>query len=152
MCVIQRLLVRVHCTFPSNYWSNEDAHSPTGLRLSISDDVVSQNILAELPVQEGFSPASLFNGNSGFSAGTPVIFEFNSTPDADTLPADGGSAIITIDMNTGEQLEVRAQVIDYAQSDRVSSVSDVIEIFHALIGLRPRHTCRDNQRLRPCRA
>jgi hypothetical protein len=114
--------------FPSSYWSEEDANSPTGLRLSISDDVISPEILAELPVQDGFSPAGLFNGDSGFSAGTPVIFEFNSTPDADTLPADGGSAIIAIDMNTGEQLEVRAQVSDYAQSDRVSSVSDVIEI------------------------
>jgi hypothetical protein len=114
--------------FPSSYWSEEDANSPTGLRLSISDDVISPEILAELPVQDGFSPAGLFNGDSGFSAGTPVIFEFNSTPDADTLTADGGSAIIAIDMNTGEQLEVRAQVSDYAQSDRVSSVSDVIEI------------------------
>ena len=46
--------------FPSNYWSNEDANSPTGLRLSISDDVISQEILAELPVQDGFSPAGLF--------------------------------------------------------------------------------------------
>ena len=119
------------CTlpFPSNYWSEQDANSPTGMHLNFSDDSIRPEILAELPVQDGFSPAGLFNGDSGFSAGTPVIFEFNSTPDADTLPADGGSAIIAIDMNTGEQLEVRAQVSDYAQSDRVSSVSDVIEIF-----------------------
>ena len=115
--------------FPSNYWSNEDANSPTGLRLSISDDVISQEILAELPVQDGFSPAGLFNGDSGFSAGTPVVFEFNSAPDAATLPSDGGSAVIAIDINTGEQLDIRAQVSDYAQSDRVSSVSEVIEIF-----------------------
>ncbi|MBV1960049.1 MAG: hypothetical protein KUG48_00395 [Oleibacter sp.] len=119
------------CTlpFPSNYWSEQDANSPTGMHLNFSDDSIRPEILAELPVQDGFSPAGLFNGDSGYSAATPVIFEFNSTPDADTLPADGGSAIIAIDMNTGEQLEVRAQVSDYAQSDRVSSVSDVIEIF-----------------------
>ena len=119
------------CTlpFPSNYWSEQDANSPTGMHLNFSDDSIRPEILAELPVQDGFSPAGLFNGDSGYSAATPVIFEFNSTPDADTLPADGGSAIIAIDMNTGEQLEVRAQVSDYAQSDRVSSVSEVIEIF-----------------------
>lgn len=119
------------CTlpFPSNYWSEQDVNSPTGMRLSFSDDSIRPEILAELPVQDGFSPAGLFNGDSGYSAATPVVFEFNSTPDAESLAANAGSAVIAIDMNTGEQLDVRALISEYSQSDRVSEVSDVIEIY-----------------------
>ncbi|MFT4530614.1 MAG: hypothetical protein ACI9NA_000502 [Gammaproteobacteria bacterium] len=119
------------CTlpFPSNYWSEQDAGSPTGIRLRVADETIRPEILAQLPVQDGFSPAGLFDGDSGFSAGTPVVFEFNSEPDAASLPTDGGSAIIAIDMNTGEQLDIRTSISEYAKSDKVSAPANVIEVF-----------------------
>ncbi|MDF1763674.1 MAG: hypothetical protein P1U57_09710, partial [Oleibacter sp.] len=119
------------CTipFPSNYWAVQDVSSPTGMRLHVPDETVRPEILAQLPIQDGFSPAGLFDGDSGFSAGTPVVFEFNSTPDAASLPTDGGSAVIAIDMTTGQQLDIRTLISDYALSDKVSAPANVIEVF-----------------------
>ncbi|MDF1763675.1 MAG: hypothetical protein P1U57_09715 [Oleibacter sp.] len=119
------------CTipFPSNYWSIQDSSSPTGTSLKISDNAIRPAIHNQLPFQDGFTLSGLFDGDSGFSAGTPVVFEFNSAPDAASLPTDGGSAVIAIDMTTGEQIDIRTLISDYALSDKVSATANVMEVF-----------------------
>ncbi len=111
--------------FPSNYWAVTDQTSPTGKRLSINDGVLRDAVLAELPVEDGYTPSGIFNGASGFSAASAVVFEFLSTPDPETLE----DAVVAIDLTTGLEVPIRAQVSDYAASDDVSFPSHVVEIF-----------------------
>ena len=111
--------------FPSDYWSVTDQTSPTGKRLQINDGVLRDAVLAELPVEDGFSPAGVFNGDSGFSAASAVVFEFLSAPD----PATVEGSVIAIDLTTGLRVPVRAQVSEYAASDLVSFPSQVVEVF-----------------------
>ncbi|MBQ0781063.1 MAG: hypothetical protein KBT79_09680 [Thalassolituus oleivorans] len=115
--------------FPSNYWSLDDSNSPTGKRLSVPNGVVRDEVIAQLPVDDGFTPEGIFNNFSGFSAATPVTFEFTSAPDAATLPYDGGTAVMAFDLTTGEQVAIRTKVSDYAQSDKVTEKTHVIEVF-----------------------
>lgn len=111
--------------FPSDYWSENDQTSPTGKRLSMNDGILRDIVLEELPVEDGFSLSQMFNGASGYSAASAVIFEFLSTPDPETVE----DAVRAIDLTTGLEVPVRAQVSEYAASDDVSFSSHVVEIF-----------------------
>lgn len=115
--------------FPSTYWMVDDGMSPTGKTIQVSNDLVRPEIIAQLPVEEGFSPEGLFNGDSGFSAASAAVFEFNSAPAADSLPEDGGSAVIAIDLTTGEEVAIRTLISEYAQSDKVNGTAHVIEVY-----------------------
>lgn len=111
--------------FPSDYWSVDDQTSPTGKRLSMNDGILRDVVLEELPAEDGFTPSQMFNGASGYSAASAVVFEFLSTPDPATLE----DAVRAIDLTTGLEVPVRAQVSEYAASDKVSFPSHVVEIF-----------------------
>jgi len=115
--------------FPSTYWMQDDAMSPTGKTIQVSNAMVRPEIIAQLPVDEGFSPEGLFNGDSGFSAASAAVFEFGSAPLADTLPENGGDAVVAIDLTTGERISVRALISDYAQSDKVNGTAHVVEVY-----------------------
>jgi len=91
--------------FPSDEWTVPDATSSTGVRLAVPDGIIPDEVLAELP--ESFTPAELFNGDDGFSAAGPVVFELPTSLKKATLPDDGGNAVVVYDLTTGERAEVR---------------------------------------------
>ena len=109
--------------FPSSYWMVDDAMSPTGKTIQVSNTMIRPEILAQLPADEGFTPEGIFNGASGFSAASAAVFEFNSAPDAATLPVNGGAAVVAIDLTTASRVPVRAVVSEYSQSDKVNGLS-----------------------------
>ena len=115
--------------FPSSYWMEDDAMSPTGKTIQVSNEMIRPEIMAQLPADEGFTPEGIFNGASGFSAASAAVFEFNSAPDAATLPENGEGAVVAIDLNTGEQVPVRALISSYAQSDKVNGTAHVVEVY-----------------------
>lgn len=115
--------------FPSNFWAVDDAASPTGLRLSVSNDILRDELFEQLPIEEGISPEGIFTGSSGFSAASAALFELGGVPDIDTLPKDGGSAVQAFNLNTGERLPLRAQISPYALSDKVSEPVPTLEIY-----------------------
>lgn len=115
--------------FPSNFWTTASPSSPTGLRLTVADSVVRPEVLAQLPVAEGFTPSQIFSGASGYSAASVAVFEFDRRPNVDTLPADGGVAVRAFDLDTGTFLPIRASLSDYARSDKVSAPSEILQVF-----------------------
>ena len=115
--------------FPSSYWMVDDAMSPTGKTIQVSNTMIRQEIMDQLPQDEGFTPEGIFNGASGFSAASAAVFEFASTPDPMTLPEDGGSAVVAIDLTTGERVPVRAIISEYSQSDKVNGTANVVEVY-----------------------
>ena len=115
--------------FPSDYWSVADASSPTGRTLDAPDTLLREEVLAQLPAADGFTPSQIFAGASGFSAASAVLFEFPNAPDAATLPKDGGNAVIAWNLTRNEPLEIRAQISEYASSDKVNGNANMIEIY-----------------------
>lgn len=115
--------------FPSNFWADADTNSPTGVSLNLSNDVLPTAVLDQLPQQDGYTAEQIFNGSSGFSAASSVIFEFADTLDADSLPANGGNAVIAWDVTRQQAVDIRALVSEYARSDKVKSATQNIEIF-----------------------
>lgn len=116
--------------FPSNYWTNPDSSSPTGLRANVSDDLIPAKLLAALPTADGISPTGVFGGAVGFSAGVGAVFEFNAAPTASSLPADGGQAVIAYDLDAGTRVPVDTFISDNTTNLLlVSKQSNVIQVF-----------------------
>lgn len=115
--------------FPSDIWAETDLTSPTGKRLNVPDAIFPDDVLADIPADDGLTPSAVFAGASGFSAATAALFEFYSPPVKALIPADGGDAVVAIDLTTGLRVPVRVQVSDYAQSDSVSEPSFVLEVY-----------------------
>jgi len=115
--------------FPSDYWVETDPNSPTGARIDISDEILRPEVLAQLPVENGISVEQIFNDASGFSAASAVVFEFDNPPDTATLPKHGGSAVLAFDLTADAPVDIRTQINEYARGRRVSSPSQVLEIF-----------------------
>ncbi|MDX1587311.1 MAG: hypothetical protein R3296_00100 [Oleiphilaceae bacterium] len=114
--------------FPSDHLAQPDATSPTGQRLSLGNDLIRAEVLAQLPQEAGISPEAIFNGDSGFSAASPVLFEFNPDSQFADLPGDGGAQVQAWDLTTGERLPLRAAFSDYARSSDVSAPAEVLEV------------------------
>ncbi len=115
--------------FPSDVWSVSDQTSPTGIRLSMPDTVLPEDVLAELPVADGVTPSEMFAGASGFSAASAVLFDFSSAPVAGSLPADGGDVVVAIDLTTGLQVPVTAMISTDAEGFRLDEPSHLLEIY-----------------------
>lgn len=101
----------VHATgcvlpFPSDVFARPDASSPTGVRLSVSDDVWPQAMRDQLPAE--VAPSRIFGGHDGFSALGPILFEVDAPYDDASLPVDGGDALAVFDLTTGARIPIRA--------------------------------------------
>lgn len=94
--------------YPSNEFSVPDATSPTGIRLKVSDDLFRSELLDQLPAE--LHPASIYNGQDGFSAAGPIVFEFNGSVDPSSVPRDGGSSIQVFGAATGERIGLDVDV------------------------------------------
>lgn len=115
--------------FPSNYWSEPQASSPTGIELQMSTSLLRPEVAAQLPVETGISVEQIFNGDHGFSAATAVVFEFENAPEVASLPKYGDGVVIAYDLDNGEFVDVRAQISDYAKGSNVSAPANVLEVF-----------------------
>lgn len=115
--------------FPSNYWAEPKASSPTGITLQMSTSLLRQEVSEQLPAETGISVEGIFNGSHGFSAASAVVFEFDNEPDASSLPKYADGVVVAYDLDAGEFIDVRAQISDYAKGDKVSAPSNVLEVY-----------------------
>jgi hypothetical protein len=93
--------------YPSDLFAVTDPASPTGIRLHVDDAILSPEVLAQIP--PAMHPSAIFDGQDGFSAAGPILFELDAPPDPTTLPADGGDAVVVFDRTTGERVDVMAE-------------------------------------------
>lgn len=115
--------------FPSSYWSVADSSSPTGSTLQVQDNIIRDEVLAQLPAEDGFTPAQLYNGDSGFSAASSVIFEFENRIRVKDVERYGGDQVLAFDITTGQPVDIRAQVSTYARGNNVSAPSNMVEVY-----------------------
>ena len=94
--------------FPTDEFSVADPTTATGRRLSAPDGVIDDRLLSRLG--PGASQADAFDGADGYSAVTPIIFEFAAPVVPGSVPADGGDVVVLFDLSTGERVPLRASV------------------------------------------
>ncbi|MCG8673622.1 MAG: hypothetical protein MI867_29815 [Pseudomonadales bacterium] len=113
--------------YPTDAYGLEDVNSPTGLTLEYPVGAVREELLDEVP--PSLTPQTVFNGSSGYSAASSVLFELSDAADPATLPSDGGNSVIAFNLNTGERIPLRVQINEFARSDKVSAPSEIVEIY-----------------------
>ena len=97
--------------FPSDRWLVADSHSATGFHIEVPQGQFPSRLTDQLG--PGASLADAFRGSDGFSALTPIIFQFPDTIDQSSLPTDGGTVVVVKDAQTGERQAIRAEVSGY---------------------------------------
>ncbi|MBJ7328573.1 MAG: hypothetical protein JHC95_01680 [Solirubrobacteraceae bacterium] len=115
--------------FPSDYWADDDPTSPTGKRANVTDEILRDDLLHQLPVDEGISPSGIFNGATGFSAGAGAVFEF--AQHQGPVPPDGGDLVTAYDLTAGERVPVHAFMSVHARNPLVvgAQQSNVLQVF-----------------------
>jgi len=108
--------------FPSDTFSVPDAESQTGIRLNVEDDAWPEEFRSYLPAS--MTPSRIFNGHDGFSPAGPVLFEVDGPLDQATLPADGGSALVAYDLDSGTKVPLHVAVDE--QAARFDATSTVL--------------------------
>lgn len=94
--------------FPSDEFTVADPTTPTGRRVEIPDELFPASVLRMLG--PGTTPSQAAQGADGFSAVTPIMFEFAEPVLPASLPADGGDVLAVFDLTTGERVPIRAEV------------------------------------------
>lgn len=98
--------------FPSSYWMDADADSPTGV-VTAYDNAAWSSPDGELPVD-----LDMFNGFDGVSPATPAVVALGADVDPSFLygwgdqqaSVQGGAAIALIDVETGALVPVQAEM------------------------------------------
>ncbi len=94
--------------YPSDEFSVADPSTPTGRRLVVPEDLVSRTLTDQLG--PGGGPQDAFGRADGFSALSPVIFEFDRAVDPDSLRADDHAAVAVYDVTAGQRVPVRVEL------------------------------------------
>jgi len=94
--------------FPTDEFSVPDPTTATGRRLTAPDGLIAERVLSRLG--PGASQADAFDGADGYSAVTPIIFEFAAPVVPGSVPADGGDVVALFDLVSGERVPLRAGV------------------------------------------
>lgn len=94
--------------YPSDEFTVPDPSTATGRRPVVPDGLFPEALLARLG--PGASPEDAYLGADGFSAVTPIIFEFDSAVVPWSVPADGGDVVALFDLATGERVPLRVSV------------------------------------------
>jgi len=94
--------------YPSDAFARPDSSTATGVRLAVSDDVWPQEFRAQLP--PSLAPSMIFDGHDGFSANGPILFEMPGPIDPESLPPDGGDALVVYDMTSGQRVPMLVEV------------------------------------------
>ena len=113
--------------YPSDIYAREDSSKPTGKALFFPEGIIREELFAEVP--PSLTPQTVFNGSSGYSAATSVVFELDAAPDLNTIATDGGESVIAFNLDTGERTPLRVQLNEYARSKRVAAPSQIIEVY-----------------------
>ena len=103
--------------FPSNFYTRDDASSPTGLRVHLGKTTIPYTQQGELSYQPD---PKYWNEMDGFSPMGPLLYEIPNMSAAN-LPGhanigaslDDGSPLVLLDWETGERFPVWAE-LDYA--------------------------------------
>jgi hypothetical protein len=110
--------------FPNDYFTADDAGSPTGKRLDIDQ--------LSMPQNQGGTPVDVtdYNRADGFSPGGPLVVRIPGLDNPDALEETGGvpltdlgayddpdQAIVLIDADTGERQPIWTEVDSNATSD-----------------------------------
>lgn len=114
--------------FPSNEYTVPDAGSPTGIQLSISDDVLPPDKLALLP--ESVRPAAVLNGRDGFSPLGAAMFELGQEAPMAALEAHPEQWVHAFSVDTGAPIEVVAERSPVERSSRYSK-GPIVEVYPA---------------------
>lgn len=112
--------------FPSNFYTQDDSDSLTGKTVNLKGSLLTQSVEDKI---SNFSSSSAFKDSSGFSAAGPIMFELANDFDENSLPIDGGSAVLVFDQDTGLALPIRTKKYNYAENDRFDQAAHIIEIF-----------------------
>lgn len=117
--------------FPSDLFMDQQTQ-----RLNFDDALVDREVTGPIrqtktllsQMDPSFSPAQVFNGSTGYSAAGPVLFELPALP-AGKLPKDGGNVALVFDLDTGERVDMVAELsraarmpIDLAKASTVISM------------------------------
>lgn len=94
--------------FPSDELTVPDASAATGRRLDIPEGQIPSRLTRQLG--PGASIADVVGDADGFSALTPVMFEFDRAVRPADLPLDGGEVLSVHDAATGERIPIRTEV------------------------------------------
>lgn len=113
--------------YPSDVYAREDSSKPTGKALFFPEGIIREELFAEVPPT--LTPQTVFNGSSGYSAATSVVFELEGAPDLNTIATDGGESVVAYNLDTGERTALRVQLNEYARSKRVAAPSQIIEVY-----------------------
>jgi hypothetical protein len=94
--------------YPSDEFTEADPTTATGRRVVAPDGLFPEAVLRRLG--PGASQADAFADADGFSAVTPIIFEFDRAVVPASVPADGGDVVAVFDLETGEKVPLRVSV------------------------------------------
>jgi hypothetical protein len=94
--------------FPSDEFTVADPTTATGRRVEIPDELFPASVLRALG--PGTTPSEVSRGADGYSAVTPIMFEFAEPILPASLPADGGDVLAVFDLTTGQRVPIRAEV------------------------------------------
>jgi hypothetical protein len=116
------------CTlpFPSNFYTQADADSATGKVVDLKGSLLTPEVENKL---SNFSSSTAYKDASGFSAAGPIMFELADDFDENSLPIDGGNAVLVFDQDTGLALPIRSKKYHYAENNRFDDAAHIIEIF-----------------------
>lgn len=112
--------------FPSNFYSQADIHSPTGLKVDLKGTLFSAEAEAQV---EGLASPDIFIGSSGFSAAAPIMLEVPQDFDEQSIPEDGGNVVMVFNTQTGNRVPIRTGRYHYATNERFATPAFIIEIF-----------------------
>jgi hypothetical protein len=98
--------------FPSDLFMDQQTQ-----RLQFDDAIIDREITGPIrqtntllsQMDPSFSPAKIYNGSTGFSAAGPVLFELPGAP-FNKIPKDGGNIAQLFDLDTGERVDMVAEL------------------------------------------
>ena len=117
-----------HCSlpFPSNHQTVADSNSPTGLKLQVGDDFISQAVTDRIP--SSTHPEHILNGLNGFSPAAPILFELGKNVSPEAIPIDGEGVVKVVDMTTGSLVPVRVRLSKVALDSDLAIQNTLLEI------------------------
>jgi hypothetical protein len=116
------------CTlpFPSDFYTQTDSTSVTGKIVDLKGSLLTQAVENKL---SNFSSEIAYKNASGFSTAGPIMFELAADFDENSLPIDGGDAVLVFDQDTGLAVPIRSKKYHYAENNRFDQAAHIVEIF-----------------------
>ena len=101
-------------------------NSSTGKVVDLKGSLLSQKVEDQFL---DFSSSMAYHNASGFSAAGPIMFELVDDFDENSLPFEGGNAVLVVDQASGLPFPIRTKKYHYAEDNRFDETAHIIEIF-----------------------